>query len=64
MTAEEYFGLIIYVLMGLTFIALVLIFLYMIYGGKEEATSSPKVTFIRNVLNTLLFRLCSLAVLI
>ncbi|MBS7614963.1 hypothetical protein KEJ18_04450 [Candidatus Bathyarchaeota archaeon] len=43
MTVEEYFSTIIWILMGLTFIAISLIFLYMIYGEKEETsqTESP-----------------------
>jgi len=40
LSVEEYFGIIINILMGLTFIALMLIFLYMIYGEKEEKSSS------------------------
>jgi hypothetical protein len=39
MSVEEYFSTIMMVLMGLTFIALALIFLYMVYGEKEEAPS-------------------------
>jgi len=39
LNAEEYFGMIINILMGLTLIMLVLIFLYMIYGEKEERSS-------------------------
>lgn len=38
MSIGEYFELIKYVLMGATFVALVLIFLYAFYG-KEEKTS-------------------------
>ena len=40
MTVEEYFGMIINILMGLTLIVLVMIFFYMIYGEKEERQSS------------------------
>jgi len=40
LTVDEYFGMIINILMGLTFIVLVLIFFYMIYGEKEEEQSS------------------------
>ena len=39
---EEYFGMIINISMGLTFIVLVLIFFYMIYGKKEEESSVEK----------------------
>ena len=40
MTVEEYFGMIINISMGLTLVALMLIFLYMIYGEKEKESSS------------------------
>ncbi len=54
MSVEEYFSTIIWILMGLTFIAISLIFLYMIYGEKEEATetssSTKAVTVTRHVL--------------
>ena len=36
MTADAYFTSIFYILMGLIFIALVLGFLYMVYGKEEE----------------------------
>ena len=51
MGIEEYFSTIIWVLMGLTFVVISLIFLYMIYGEKEEATetsSSTKATTATN----------------
>jgi len=40
MTIEDYFSTIIWILMGLAFIVISLIFLYMIYGEKEETTQS------------------------
>jgi len=40
LTVEEYFGMIINISMGLTLVALMLIFLYMIYGEKEKELSS------------------------
>jgi len=40
LTTEDYFGMIINISMGLTLIALMLIFLYMIYGEKEERSST------------------------
>jgi hypothetical protein len=36
MTADAYFTSIVYILMGLIFIALVLGFLYMVYGKEEH----------------------------
>jgi uncharacterized membrane protein len=48
MNINEYFGMIIFILMGLTFIALVLIFLFMIYGGKTDK-SSFKVKALKSV---------------
>ncbi|MEM2888140.1 MAG: hypothetical protein QXI71_04660 [Candidatus Bathyarchaeia archaeon] len=44
MTIEEYFSTIIWILMGLAFIAISLIFLYMIYGEGEETTQSESPT--------------------
>jgi len=44
MTVEEYFSTIIWILMGLTFVAISLIFLYMIYGEKGEATENSSST--------------------
>jgi len=37
MDADTYFMLVIYILMVLTFIALILFFLYMVYHKEEEA---------------------------
>lgn len=44
MGVDEYFGTIILILEGLSFVAIFLIFLYMIYGEKEEGRSSTRVT--------------------
>jgi hypothetical protein len=52
MSVEEYFSIMIWVLMGLTFIALSLIFLYLIYGKKEEA--SPDMTKMATATNLIL----------
>ncbi len=40
MTVSSYFDMIIWILMGLAFIAISLIFLYMIYGEKEPSRPS------------------------
>jgi uncharacterized membrane protein len=42
MVIGDYFGMIINILIVLTFIAFALAFLYMIYGEKEEHTQPPK----------------------
>jgi hypothetical protein len=60
LTADEYFAMIILALMGLTFIAFLLIFLYMVYGEKEEKVPSTKMTFLKNILGTVL--LCLLRI--
>jgi len=63
MGVDEYFSMVILALMGLTFIALVLAFLYMIYGEKEEsAPSSSKTAFLRKIMS-LLFVLTSKSIL-
>ncbi len=49
MTTEQYFGMIINILMGLTLIVFVLIFFYMVFGEKEEKTSSPVKTIAINI---------------
>jgi hypothetical protein len=54
MSVEEYFSTIIWILMGLTFIAISLIFIYMIYGEKEEATETSSSTKAITVTNTIL----------
>jgi len=51
MGVDEYFSMVILALMGLTFIALVLAFLYMIYGEKEESVPSSKTAFFRKILS-------------
>jgi flagellar basal body-associated protein FliL len=61
MSVEEYFSIMIWVLMGLTFIAISLIFLYMVYGEKEESSDTTKSTtalnFISSWTNKIFFRL-------
>ena len=57
MNVETYFSMIISILIGLTFIALFLVFLYMVYGEKEEGTPPPKVKFFKKFLK--IFLLCS-----
>jgi hypothetical protein len=52
MNINEYFGMIIFILMGLTFIALVLIFLFMIYGGKANK-SSLKVKALKSIVSSI-----------
>lgn len=54
MSVADYFGMIILILMGLTFIALFLAFLYMIYGEKEEGTSSTNVRPLHKIRKNLL----------
>jgi hypothetical protein len=44
MPVDYYFSIIIWVLMGLDFIVISLIFLYMIYGEKEETAQSTSPT--------------------
>jgi hypothetical protein len=60
MSVEEYFSVVIWFLMGLSFIAISLIFLYMIYGEKEEASSgttkgTTALNFILSRTNKILF---------
>ncbi len=54
MSVEDYFSTIIWVLMGLAFIAIALIFLYMIYGEKEETSQFAGPTKAVKVLNNIL----------
>lgn len=58
MGLDEYFGLIIMILTALTFVALSLIFLYMIYGEKRE-TVLVKRTRRLKVVEHQLFRISS-----
>ena len=44
MSVRDYFDTIIWILMGLAFIAISLIFLFMIYGEKEETPQSTSPT--------------------
>ena len=55
MTSEGYYMMIIFILMGLTFITLFLLFLYMIYGEKEEELPSQKTAIIKNILDLSLY---------
>jgi flagellar basal body-associated protein FliL len=54
MSVEEYFSTIIWILMGLAFVAISLIFLYMIYGEKEETNQSTGQTKAVNAVNNFL----------
>jgi len=54
MSVEDYFSTIIWVLMGLAFIAIALIFLYMIYGEKEETSQFAGSIKAVKVLNNIL----------
>ncbi len=52
MDTESYFGMIINILLGLTFIVLVFAFLYLIYGEREETSkSTSKSDFLRNTIS-------------
>ena len=52
MDAESYFGMIINILLGLTFIVLIFAFLYLVYGEREETSkSSSKSNFLRNTIS-------------
>jgi hypothetical protein len=44
MSVDYYFSIVIWILMGLAFIAISLIFLYIIYGEKEETAESTSPT--------------------
>jgi uncharacterized membrane protein len=54
MSVGDYFSTLIWILMGLAFIAISLIFLYMIYGEKEEKASSTTVTKVTKLANKIL----------
>lgn len=54
MGVDQYFGTIILILEGLAFIAIFLIFLYMIYGEKGEAVRSRRATLPMRILNLFL----------
>jgi flagellar basal body-associated protein FliL len=54
MSVEDYFSTIIWILMGLAFVAISLIFLYMIYGEKEETTQSTSPTKVMTAVNNFL----------
>ena len=42
MDVDTYFTWVIYIMMGITFVAIVLFFLYMIYRKEEEEEETPK----------------------
>jgi len=62
MSIEDYFGIIIWVLMGLAFVAIALIFLYMIYGEKEETPKSASPTKAIKISNSILQITCKIPV--
>ena len=53
MTVEEYFGMIINMLMGITLIVLLMLFLYMIFGEREREKTSAVQAFALNVFRVL-----------
>lgn len=53
MGVDEYFGTIILILEGLAFIAIFLVFLYMIYGEKEEGSPSTRAMLVMKILDFL-----------
>jgi len=53
---EAYFGMILNILIGLTLIVLVMAFLYLIYGEREERTASSKVELFKNASKSILSR--------
>jgi len=62
MGIDEYFGTIILILEGLSFVAIFLIFLYMIYGEKEEGKSSTRVTLLMKTISFFLHFSARLAI--
>ncbi|MEM2111370.1 MAG: hypothetical protein QXX08_05780 [Candidatus Bathyarchaeia archaeon] len=60
MDIESYFGMILSILIGLTFITLVFIFLYIVYGEKEEGTSTSKIEYFKNTLESIINRVFNL----
>ncbi|OYT49904.1 hypothetical protein B6U79_00875 [Candidatus Bathyarchaeota archaeon ex4484_231] len=54
MTPDEYFSMIILVLMGLTFVAISLIFLYVVYGEKETTVQTTKANMRQMFFNSFL----------
>ncbi|MCS7120847.1 MAG: hypothetical protein RMJ07_06870 [Nitrososphaerota archaeon] len=51
MSVEEYYAMIRLILMGLTFIALLLIFLYMMHGEKEEKAKPERTAVFKRCLS-------------
>ena len=64
MTVEDYFGMIINISKGLTLIALMLIFLYMIYGEKKEGSPSSTEKMAVKISQSLSRGLCRLHALL
>ena len=54
MGVYEYFGTLILILEGLSFIAILMILLYMIYGEKEERGSPTRVALLWKILSRFL----------
>jgi hypothetical protein len=52
--AEEYFAMIVLILIALTFIAFFLLFLYMVYGETKEGVRSKNVAFLKNIQGSIL----------
>ena len=50
MDVESYYGMIINILLGLTFITLVFAFLYLVYGEKEETSKPTSKSSLRNII--------------
>jgi len=64
LNVEEYFSMVINILMGLTLIAFVLIFFYMVYGKKEEESSSPSTRKLAVKISQISSGLCRLQALL
>jgi flagellar basal body-associated protein FliL len=60
MSVGDYFAIIIWILMGLAFIAISLIFLYIIYGEKEETAESRSPTKPATVADRILQIICKI----
>jgi flagellar basal body-associated protein FliL len=58
MSVDNYFSIIISILMGLAFVAISLIFLYIIYGEKEETAESTSPTKAAIVTDRILLTAC------
>lgn len=58
MDTASYYGMIISVLIGITFIALIFAFLYIIYGEKEETLTSSQTEHVKDI-NKIFIRIAS-----